>query len=629
MHLITCPPRLSNTLLTSMVALCALACAAEAEAPNPYALSHEAVSVGQPLELLGHDFVSAKKGWVDVTFSGEFRSFETDEVHPVDFTVELAAEDSERVLWPRFGAYRVPFGNGLDTGVFRGEVSATNAKPGEKPTAHTRGVMTLLKVLPSIVMVDARAMGETWVSDCADPMTTAIHFVPYLFRFKAVGFDADDFTYTFGPGIVHAGAVTTDVLQTTLPVEDNEHAVLVQFAPVPDNANGFTTSVIVSAEGDDGQTYTLEVPIVVRRPLQVFFDSGMSMAQLFEPEPVSGCIPGGQGGVEVGYSESHSETRSRTVTHTQVDGWQENYGEAFTDTHMTADTEGKQVTRGTTSSYSDTRSESWQEVNQTSESTTQARQTTGHVTFSSSDTESYDWGIHGEESHSFSKELGLEAGLTGTVEGTLAPSATVLGVGGSLGSLSTSLQTSLKAQGKLGWVDTESGGWTANHGTSSTSGVSRGASVSNSTSNTRGSSHSEAYQTGRAQTYGEANSYATTALQSQTRTYSQAQQRSTTLGKSMSESDAVAETVTSTDTTTLDTRATIPPQMYGVWYRQTTRLIRRGVVVAYDLCGNADVVGDIAIDDWTWAPNLAIGDTCPPEPDLPAAECFVEPCDGQ
>src|SRR5690606_7184183 len=93
MHLITCPPRLSNTLLTSMVALCALACAAEAEAPNPYALSHEAVSVGQPLELLGHDFVSAKKGWVDVTFSGEFRSFETDEVHPVDFTVELAAED--------------------------------------------------------------------------------------------------------------------------------------------------------------------------------------------------------------------------------------------------------------------------------------------------------------------------------------------------------------------------------------------------------------------------------------------------------------------------------------------------------------------------------------------------------
>ena len=97
----------------------------------------------------------------------------------------------------------------------------------------------------------------------------------------------------------------------------------------------------------------------------------------------------------------------------------------------------------------------------------------------------------------------------------------------------------------------------------------------------------------------------------------------------MSESNAVTETVTSTDTTTLDTRGTIPKGSYGVWYRQTTRLLRKGVVVAYDLCGNADVVGEIAIDDWTWAPNLAIGDACAPESDLPPAECRVAPCDGE
>lgn len=67
---------------------------------------------------------------------------------------------------------------------------------------------------------------------------------------------------------------------------------------------------------------------------------------------------------------------------------------------------------------------------------------------------------------------------------------------------------------------------------------------------------------------------------------------------------------------------------YGVFYRQTLRLVRRAAVVAYNQCGQAQVVGDVDFSDWTWSPDLALGPACPPLPpsNLPPASCLVPPC---
>ncbi len=105
--------------------------------------------------------------------------------------------------------------------------------------------------------------------------------------------------------------------------------------------------------------------------------------------------------------------------------------------------------------------------------------------------------------------------------------------------------------------------------------------------------------------------------------------QSQSLGMMLQTSTAVTETVSTTDAKGLQTQGNIPATMNGVWYRQTTRLVRTGVVVAYDLCGNGSPVGTVQIDDWTWAPNLAIGPSCPPEPDLPPAQCLIPPCSNQ
>jgi len=96
--------------------------------------------------------------------------------------------------------------------------------------------------------------------------------------------------------------------------------------------------------------------------------------------------------------------------------------------------------------------------------------------------------------------------------------------------------------------------------------------------------------------------------------------------------NAITQTVTTstTQTTLLGFNGYLLPNQYGVFYRQTTRLIRRAQVIAMDLCGNETVVGEFVMNDFTWAPDLAMGAECPPFPPsaLPAADCLISPCDG-
>ena len=79
----------------------------------------------------------------------------------------------------------------------------------------------------------------------------------------------------------------------------------------------------------------------------------------------------------------------------------------------------------------------------------------------------------------------------------------------------------------------------------------------------------------------------------------------------------------------LDVNAWVWAGKYGMWYRQMTRFVREGDVVVYDLCGNGTEVGTVVIDDYDWAPDLGIGDECPPPTNHPAAECRIPPCNGR
>ncbi|HLU66840.1 MAG TPA: hypothetical protein VKZ63_11215, partial [Kofleriaceae bacterium] len=72
----------------------------------------------------------------------------------------------------------------------------------------------------------------------------------------------------------------------------------------------------------------------------------------------------------------------------------------------------------------------------------------------------------------------------------------------------------------------------------------------------------------------------------------------------------------------------IIPSMYGVWYRQVTRIVRPGSIIVYNMCGQPQVVAEAQFEDYTWAVSLAQAAECPPlpKPTLPEAQCVIAPC---
>lgn len=551
--------------------------AAEVTTPALTSISSSALVVGQRLTLGGDGFVDAEQGWVDVTLHGTF-------VPPdgpsssVDLTVEMRRDEAGDLVWPRFGGHRVPFGTGDRTGVFHGVVSATNRYFDGRRSPASEPASVTLDVQPSVVITDFRAFGDGWISDCLEPAPVALNRVPYVMRAKAIGFDVARFELAVSEGLdVGDGQPTRGI--TTIPVDPAGHddaAAVMQFAPVPENVEGYRMTIDVVAWDTAGYRHSLSYPFVVRRPLQVYFTTDMQIAELYPPQPVTGCIPGGRAGIESQYAESHSETRTREISHSVTSGWEQTYGEQHAQTwgesHSTGgaheDSHAVSVGQATTEGGSQSTTDMFER--------TSSRSRAHSVDFASTSSSSWEAGGNG----------GLNLGVV-----------------------------SLGAEGKHGWVNGSSRG----HGRSSTSG----------SSTTSGRSSTAEQHWERTQTYEEMNGYTDTTTWNDTSDYSEAETESESIATSLGETDSETLSVSTTDTTSLQTSAQIPPGQMAMWYRQTTRLVREGVIVAYDLCGNGSPVGRVMLDDWAWAPDLAVGGSCPTQPDFPVAECRISPCEGQ
>ena len=90
-------------------------------------------------------------------------------------------------------------------------------------------------------------------------------------------------------------------------------------------------------------------------------------------------------------------------------------------------------------------------------------------------------------------------------------------------------------------------------------------------------------------------------------------------------------TESTTNTTLTSYDGIVPRTKFGIFYRQSVRLVRTTYVRAYNLCGVSSLMGQIQYNEWTWAPDLALADECPPFPEsnLPPAQCLIEPCGEQ
>jgi hypothetical protein len=267
-------------------------------------------------------------------------------------------------------------------------------------------------------------------------------------------------------------------------------------------------------------------------------------------------------------------------------------------------TEGGSTSQTHTTAMTDARTTGYDTSNTDTFGSSTGRAVTNRVDFGATDSAGYNWSVNHEDVHDFSKEAGG-------------------GGGGSLFGL-----IDLHADGKVGWVDGTRDGSTMGGNMSSSVSGSAGTSATTSAQQNEAHSRSEGYHWDRTQSYTEANSFSTSRMWETTKSYGESRTESQVLTQRLNVSDSELYSVSTTQSTTLQTHGHVYAGQFGVWYRQTSRLVRRGTVIAYDLCGNGSPVGVVTIDDWTWAPDLAIANTCPPPSNLPVASCRIQPCGG-
>ena len=485
--------------------------AAELRVPHIAAMSAYEASIGTLIEVYGQDFPDRRTGKTMLVFRGTFDASDGTS-HPVDDRFEASWIDSGTVRWASFGPYRVPFGPGDRIGMFHGEVVAQLETPEGEVYEDSEPMPLDFTVQPSILVHELQPV----TASCGGPITRALGGAAYRVRVQALGFMPESFTYTIAAPAVDGFAPISVRHVATGPFDVVGEYGDFAMPQVPDEMLAYGAVLSIHAvDAAGGRTHQSSFAIGVHRPLEIFYNGNVSVAEVLAPTPVSACIPGGEAGRSVTYNESMTETRTRAYSMSWNESWLRNHT-----------------------------------VSSSSSSTVGISESNG-VGFATTDGESFRW------------EVGAE-------------------VGGEIG---------LSQLAKVGFKTHVNVGGEQRRDVTNSANRESGLSASETTTDTESASESVGG--------GEAESFMWQVSSSET------------IGTGFG-GNVIAGT-------------------FGVFYRQTLRLQRQAVLVTYNQCGAAEVVGQVDFTDWTWSPDLALGSACPPLPrsNLPPAECIVSPCIGE
>jgi len=634
-RMLTRPRRAVRALVTSL-ALSAIGlsgCASDedinANSPKILELHSNQLVIGESLYLFGEHLDAEARFIHKLYFEGVYITDQGQEeevtlsVQPIyDGEVELNGKTYQRLRLSRLGPFRNPFTRDGRPGVFKGTIRAVleDERMGEV-MADLQPRSFELNVGPSIQILEFQPTS----ADCGEPAMRALPGIPYRLRVQATGLAPNRFEFQIGkvngdPGVYrYEHTYNSPVSEDTI----GEEFEPLFFNQVDDGERFYVTNLKVIAY-DDAAGLTAETawPISVHRPLEVIYNGKRDLAERYEPEPVSGCIPGTLG-TRVNYSESKSEYRQRTVSVTVSQGWVRSQGQELNRRWSEGVSEGQSQRQSLSSSTSE--SEELSEAMGLSYNQSDSN----NVNFTESNGESWSWsmteGLSESEFRDSNRDYYGSGSWETTVSAETEASVPLLAKGSYRGSVSAGVEV---------------GGRTGNTtGLSTETNSQRGYSTSGSTNESRsfGSSTSE----GRSQSIN--SSYALSRSRSSSVSEDTALESARTwnLSEGVSDSEVVSEseqvaydsTVSSSsqESVTQSFSAFIPRGQMGIFYRQTTRWVRRAEVRSFDLCGVAQHVGELQFNEYTWAPDLAVAPSCeekPPAPSLPEAACYIPPCGG-
>ena len=387
----------------------------------------------------------------------------------------------------------------------------------------------------------------------------------------------------------------------------------------PEGVNSYIALLSIHIISNN-KTIENKLPIKVVRPIEIKHFGKHELAEVYDPVPVSGCIPGSIGS-SVQYSESESETRQNSVAVTINKNWNNSFSNntALQTSEGISIGETQTTVNSSSLASSETQSESFTNTDSNSES--------NNLSFSTNDGEMWSWSLDesNSQTNSDSESSSTNLGVNGS---------STVGVSGE-----GSLPFLAKASGKVEVTAGVSSNWgNSNTSTDSeTNGTNRGYSTSGSTQNgkTFGSVQNDTRSQSLSGSYVLSNNASSTITESSALSSGRVWNMSESLssGKTVSEgnSESISQTIVTSNssTTTFSYSGYIPRGRFGVFFRQTSRYVKLSEIISYDLSGYPNHAGVIMMNTWAWAPELSISESCSDalNTSLPAASCLIQPCE--
>lgn len=356
-----------------------------AATPQLVALSTYEAALGTSVDVFDEDAPAAPEGtltpFADLVFTGVF--VQPDGTSTAADAREALIRDEIGVLrWDTLGPYTHPFSRERTIGVFQGDAHIEyfeHLPSGERgELLGATGPSELeFTVAPSVFITDFRPVDAA----CAGPVRAALAGLPYQIAAEAVGFEAEAFQFSLearfpefddARSIGAPAATVIDVPATNNNAEAGETAAfrapMTPTVPASNDgglarpeaqASSYALTVRAAARGRDGRDYETSFTLFAFNPFVVYDVGEPRLAQTYAPIAVSQCISAGLGVTTVSYTDSVSETRTRSVSSSASSSY------------------GESLARGETQAVGETRSES--NSYSVSETDTQSDTYTGSV----------------------------------------------------------------------------------------------------------------------------------------------------------------------------------------------------------------------------------------------------------
>lgn len=472
----------------------------------------------------------------------------------------------------------------------------------------------LVYVKPVAILPSIQINSVCHTENCDSFTGNVVQNLDNKISITAINTSFDKVTYT----ITYNDSIIYDVIHEFNSITDNDFFYF-KMPLVNEKFSSYIASINITAYKDNVQVAETLLPFKVVRPIEVKYHGGYELAEIYDPIPVTGCIPGTIGN-NVSYSESNNETRQNSATITISSAWSLSNSQNLSSTQSEGlnISETESVLLSSTLSSSETATESETVNNTATES--------NNINYTTSDGENWTWSNVNTESEgsSTTNTTGTNSGVNGssTVGASSEGSIPLLG--------KASGKVEISAGVSMNWLNSESNTSSNNTGTSrgyaTTSSTQSGRSFGSMQTMSEGSSltGSYAFNTSNSSTISENNSMTSGRVWNMSETVDS--------GRVITENDAEAlsETIvnSSSSTTTFSYSGYIPRGKFGIFFRQTSRYTKLSEIITYDLNGFVMHAGYISMNNWSWAPELSIGNSCDEalRSNFNSGTCYIPPC---